>query len=318
MENKEITRTLSNFFIPEGVEEENYILYKTKLFRVVPPKTVLIKKNVFTGTLKATTPGLKVVMPWYKSKFLSTASKNIDYPEESFKTDDGIFVNVDPALTVKVTNPVKFELENLNPIQELGVLAKSVLRSFIASKTESDLTHNRFTLEDIDPRPQDQNGNVYPSQFEQFAQKYGITVTECYFKNIELPQSLKDDYEKAKAQEKENARLLAKAQNALQVAEIEAQTLAIESQAKAKANALIQSTQLERLIEVLTNSNMSMEQIQSFILANGTNPNNKIVNILGQNNSQYNNQSAIIAGVETANETLEEKPKVRTRQNDNK
>lgn len=284
IEEKEITK---GFFIPEEENINNYTEYKFKLFRVVPPNAVLVQRNVFTGRLSVKNPGLKFILPWMKSRFVSIASKNIDYPKEEYKTSDGIMVNVDVALTISIINPKKYELANLNPLQELGVLTKSIMRQFIASKSEFDLTHNAYKLKDID----------IDGDYNEFANKYGIRVISGYFKNIELPKSLLDDYEKQAMQDKENKRRLSEAQNLLEVASLEARKLEISSKAEAEARTRLQGMPLEQLIGILAKSGMTMEQIQAYVIANGSNQNNKVVSILGNNT----NMSNIMASVEAAN-----------------
>lgn len=294
IEGKEITK---GFFIPEDEIADNYVEYKFGIFRVVPPNAVLVQRNVFTGKLTVRTPGLKVILPWMKSRFVSTASKNIDYPEEEYKTSDGIMVNLDVALTISIINPKKFELANLNPLQELGVLTKSIMRQFIASKSEYELTHNAYKLNNID----------IDGDYKEFTSKYGVEITSCYFKNIELPKSLLDDYEKQAMQDKENKRRLSEAQNLLEVAELEAKKLEISSKAEAEARTRLQGMPLEQLIDILTKSSMTMEQIQAYVIANGSNQNNKVVSILGQGNGIAN----VMASMEAANNTSALKPVAR-------
>lgn len=290
-----------NFFIPDVEDKENYTDYKIKIFRAVPENAVVVKYTSFTKKeLKVVNKsGLLFFFPWEKSKLVSKAAKNIDYPPATYRTSDGIMVTIDFALTIKIVNAKKFEQENLNPLQELGVVTRSIINEFVKGLTETELMQKKqYDLKDIDKF----------NLFDEFAKNYGIMVTNIYFKSIELPKSLIDDYEKGVMQEKENKRRIAEAEANKKVASLEAESIQITSSAKANARAQLQNVPLEQLLALLQNSGMTQEQINSFI--NGylfaNSPNGKVVNIVGNTSgSSIPNTVASMEAIQYQNDRKE-------------
>lgn len=292
MDNKEERREVANKtkLMPEGANEEDYKGFKFKLFRVVPENVAVIRKGWITGRITVKGSGLRF-FPWYDTKLISVASKNIDFPPEEFKTNDGIMVKIDIAATIKVVDPYKFETRGLNPLQELAVVTKSVIRNFVESLDAKDLTKDIKKLDSI----------YQDRRFIRFEHKYGIRITDIQFENIELPNSLKADYEKTLMQENENKRRIAEAEANKKIADLEAEKIKIKGAAEAEARAQLQNIPLEQLFSLLEKSGMTNEQINSFI--NGyiyaNSPNGKVVNIVG-NNTNNSSMPETIASVEAA------------------
>ncbi len=292
MDNKEERRENAKKInlMPEGANDEDYKGFKFKLFRVVPENVAVIRKGWITGRITVKGSGLRF-FPWFDTKLISVASKNIDFPPEEFKTKDGIMVKIDIAATIKVVDPYKFETKGLNPLQELAVVTKSVIRNFVESLDAKDLTKDINNLD-----------NIYQDRrFIKFEQKYGVRITDIQFENIELPDSLKADYEKTLMQENENKRRIAEAEANKKIADLEAEKIKIKGAAEAQARAQLQNIPLEQLFSLLEKSGMTNEQINSFI--NGyiyaNSPNGKVVNIVG-NNTNNSSMSETIASVEAA------------------
>lgn len=150
MDNKEERRENAKKInlMPEGANDEDYKGFKFKLFRVVPENVAVIRKGWITGRITVKGSGLRF-FPWFDTKLISVASKNIDFPPEEFKTNDGIMVKIDIAATIKVVDPYKFETKGLNPLQELAVVTKSVIRNFVESLDAKDLTKDINNLDNI-------------------------------------------------------------------------------------------------------------------------------------------------------------------------
>jgi len=216
---------------------DEYSTYIFKWFRAVPENAKLICRNRFTGKISVKNSGFRFLMPWVKSKFISTADRTIDYPKEKYKTKDGLELDIDIAIVISITDPVKYELNNIDPTKELGVMTRDILRVYTASKREDQLVGVRHTLSDLDAA----------SAYASFEQKYGIKVKNVYFKSIELPQSLKDDYEKQLAQQRENERLVAELNARRSRAEVESQITQIEE--KAHTDAI--KTRIQTYIDVV-------------------------------------------------------------------
>ena len=256
-ENRVITK---DYLIPDVENKDDYREYKVQLFRTVPVKTALVCKNIITGVITARPKGLTFVLPWVSTKLVSLASKTIDYPKEIYKTSDGIEVGVDFALTVRVMDPVAFEVNSQNPLQEVGILAMDLMRAYVAGVEAEILYKQTVTLRDIDPT--DQLANI--------TNLTGIKVSNIYVKNIELPKTIKDDFEKRVAATKER-----------DIAQIKADTLRTQSQGEADAASIkatatikVELAKMRDIILTLQQNGYSNEQILDFLrtsqFANGT------------------------------------------------
>ena len=231
-------KSLKNKYLGRGIDEygkgyskknitelDDYSEYKVKFYRAVPPNTKLVCRNRFTGNITIKNSGFNITMPWIESKFVSVASRAIDYPKEKYKTKDGIELEIDIAIPISIVDPYKYETQSVDPLKELGIATRDILRVFVANKTEAELVGKKHTKADVD------SGNIYAT----FEEKYGIKVNDIHFKSIDLPQSLKDDFEKKLVQERENERAKAEAHARKLIAEIEADIKKIEMKATTEA-----------------------------------------------------------------------------------
>lgn len=261
-----------NNFIPE-TNSELYETYKVQVFRTVPKNAKLICQNILTGRVTVKERGFRFVLPWYRSKLVNITKKVIDYPKEKYLTKDGIYVEIDPALTVRISDPIKFEFENSNPIQELGVLVKDIIRSFIVSKNSSELIGTNYSVQEKDSA----------GLFDKFELRTGLHISHLFFKNIELPKELVDDYEKAKAQELENKRAIAEANSKKEQARINSEAKKIAADAEAYRQAVI----LKETISLLKQNGYDEKTISEVIktlLISGSNAN--VIASLGNSSNQ--------------------------------
>lgn len=290
----------------KNVEKQNsnlelYRNYKIKLFRMTPKNAKLICQNIFTGKLIVKESGFRLVLPWYRSKLIDITKTVIDYPVEKYLTKEGIYVEVDPALTVRVVDPIKYEFENVNPIQELGILVKDVIRSFVESKLANELIGSNYSIEQKDPS----------GLFINFESRTGLHISHLFFKNVTLPKELVDDYEKAKAQELENKRAIAEANSKKEQAKINAEANKIIADAEAYRQAVI----LKETIELLTQSKYDKKTILEVVktlLISGSNAN--VIASLGSNTNNQDAATAMMLSAlgkmnDTTSEDEKEKPK---------
>ena len=295
----------NNSFIPE-VNSELYNEYKIRVFRMVPKNAKLICQNIFTGALSVKENGFRFILPWRRSKLVNTTKTVIDYPQEKYLTREGIYVEIDPALTVRIVDPIKFEYENTDPIQELKILVKDVIRSFVESKLANELIGRNYSIEEKDP------GEL----FKSFEERTGLHISHLFFKNITLPKNLVDDYEKAKAQELENRRAIAEAESKKRQAEINAESKRISADAAAYSQAVM----LKETIELLKSSNYdekTISEVVKTLLISGSNNTSVIANIGNNTNNQEAAASMLISALskikDNKSEEVNEKPKPKTR-----
>ena len=253
-----------------GQEVDDFSQYKIRVFKAVPPNMALICQNIFTGRPFVKNSGLVILMPWVKSKLVSLAENTIDYPKEKYKTSDDIEVTVDLAITFSISDPIKYEFNNNDPMQELKTKTQDMLRQFVALRSVDEMTNGRHTLNDFDPN----------RDYVSFAIGNGINIKNVYFKTVELPQSMKDDYEKQKVQERENARLLAEAKNKKAVARIEAEARLEAARIDAEANQIlgtaanvVQADEIKKILENVdkmdTDPTAKLELLKAQLLSKG-------------------------------------------------
>lgn len=220
--------------------------YKIKIFRAVPPNVALICKNIFTGKPFVKNSGLAILAPWVESKYVSLAQNTKDYPKIKYKTLDGIEVNVDIAITFAIVDPIKYEFNNNDIFQQLGIITQDMLREFIASKNVDELIGGKHNMSSFDTT----------NEYVSFGDSNGIRISNVYFKSINLPQSMIDDYEKKKSQEMENKRLLEEAQARRERALIDAETQKILGEVANK----LKADELEQILKIFEDDKLTSIQ----------------------------------------------------------
>ena len=220
--------------------------YKIKIFRAVPPNVALICKNIFTGKPFVKNSGLAILAAWVDSKYVSLAQNTRDYPKIKYKTLDGIEVNVDIAITFAIVDPIKYEFNNNDIFQQLGIITQDMLREFIASKNVDELIGGKHNMSSFDTT----------NEYVSFGDSNGIRISNVYFKSINLPQSMIDDYEKKKSQEMENKRLLEEAQARRERALIDAETQKILGEVANK----LKADELEQILKIFEDDKLTSIQ----------------------------------------------------------
>ena len=272
-----------NNFIPD-TNSELYKNYKVKVFRMVPKNSKLICQNILNGDVTIKESGFRIILPWYRSKLVNITKTVIDYPKEQYLTKDQIYVEIDPALTVRITDPIKFEFKNSNPLQELCILVKDVIRSFIAGKDSSELIGINYSIGEKDST----------GLFNEFETRTGLHISHLFFKNVRLPKELEDDYEKAKTQELENKRAIAEANSKKEQTRINAEAKKIAADAEAYRQAVILKEKISALKESGYDDKTVTEVIQALLLSES---NANIFTGLGKNNTSDQTMAMLISAL---------------------
>lgn len=281
-----------------------YEVYITKLFRSVPKNCALLVKNVFNGSkIEVKTGGFAIIMPWQKSKLVSLAVKNFDYPEMEFEDSKGQNILIDLAVTVRVKDPIKYEYENTNVEAELKQLITSQMRILINKSEYSRLKSTRFNVNSYSVEKYGTFENIYringePISFEgmidedknlykkfiesicdfrsllnNFADRYGLEVVDLYNKKVEQSQEMQEAYNKKVKAEKEAEAALIMKNAELEKARIDAEILKVQAEAKAEADAKVEKAKLTAIIDVLKDTKMTEEEkvkfLQAYMYSNG-------------------------------------------------
>ena len=94
------------------------------------------------------------------------------------------------------------------------------------------------------------------NEYVSFGDSNGIRISNVYFKSINLPQSMIDDYEKKKSQEMENKRLLEEAQARRERALIDAETQKILGEVANK----LKADELEQILKIFEDDKLTSIQ----------------------------------------------------------
>ncbi len=253
-------------FIPKGARNpDDYKKYMIRVFKTVPMNSALVCENVFTGKAKSFGSGFKIIAPWNRSKLMYVGDTQIDYPTHKYLSHDGIQMAVDYTLNLRIINPVKFEFNNQDALLALNQLTEDLMRVFVANHDCDNLFGKSFSIIEIDPG----------KRYERFAKKYGLLCFDILFK-CDIPQSLKDDYEKRVAQQRANESELLAAQNRLDVARLDAQIKDVTAEAEAsavekvgEAKARVYASKIQLLFESLRDYGLrevDLETVRSILL----------------------------------------------------
>lgn len=278
--------------------DAQFTTFMVKIFRMVPSNAVLVMENRITGTRKQKASGLRLQGPICRGKFVCISSMNIDYKEKNYRTLDGLEVKVDVSVTVHVEDPLKFQFDITDPQQELDVTTQAIIREMVANEKYENLISMKFSLSD----PQ---YAWIVDRYKDFENLSGVHVDALRFQSLELADpETKRQFEAARAQERENAELIARANAEKTASQIRAQGL---SEIAEKNMSSIKA--FDKMLKK-QGYTLSQEQIvslyQSISAMHSQNPNVKTHAIVGSNGSSLENGAIIFA--DSNNQSLSSEP----------
>lgn len=227
--------TVFDRFLRDGVVKKKYQKWNSGLFVIVPTNSwIIFRKRFDKNRMWMSESGTLVVNPLFTEYiFVPKNSTTIDYSTETnnfkFQTDvdnDGYEVEVDPVVTVRISDPITYICSSNNALADLKDLISSILKNFVAVHTANDLSKKSFSLAQID----------LEDQLSEFEENYGLKVENLKLKNVKLPEEInqaKVAKEKAKYRVKE--------------AEQDKQTAALKAEAEMEYNTkFVESIQMAR------------------------------------------------------------------------
>lgn len=278
-----------------------YNTYITKIYRTIPKESALIIRNKFNGQdVKVKTSGFALITPWKESKLVSLAVRNFDYPKDKFEDMYGQDVIVDLSVTVKVTDPIKYEYSNQSIEQELSQLISSSMRVLINKNNFTNLKSKRFNISNYNCSGDNYYKNVhidkdgkligtkilasnydltkeedrteleftkelceFRRRLDNFAFRYGLSVVDLYNKEVQQTEDIQHAYNKQIIAKKEAEAKMIEKQAELERARVDAEIMEINSKAKANAD----KVKYEAILNVLKNSDMTTEEQAKFLQA---------------------------------------------------
>ena len=307
--------------------EEEFNIYITKIYRVIPKNCALIVRNKFNGQrVKVKTGGFAFVAPWSEAKLVSLAIRNIDYEKLEFDEKEGQQVKVDLALSVRVVDPIKYEYAHQNIEQELKVRIYSAVRVLIKKASFEELSKKHFELpkNDISMSPQFRRvgGNYYyrdslwkdnegkwhgdeisdfdielfsiRRELNDFAEEFGLEVVSLRNKEVQQSEEMQKVYDELVRKRREGQASLEAAELDRQKAKKDAERIKIEQDAyNYKYVSFLNSLKAAGL----TDSEIQ-NQLHAYIIANGQG---------GIANETAATATAVAAGLNAANQANRQK-----------
>lgn len=135
--------------------------YRYKFFRRIEKDYVLVTRNIFNGKrVNIKEGGFAFLFPWTETKAVSIREKDIDYKPDVFEDVKGMDLLLDNVITVKITDPLKYEYEHTDIEGRLKNLLNSRLRAMLKKYPYEFLALKGFTLPAADSVIT-QNGAIY-------------------------------------------------------------------------------------------------------------------------------------------------------------
>ena len=234
-------------FIPSNIvgNKTDYTQYKVGWYRSVPSNCVLVKMNKYTGRLcldndrndkgELIGGGLHFTFPFFtKSILVPIIDRTIDYPTAEYLTKDNINATVDIVLKVKISDPVLYLKYGKHQLSNLNTLTQNLLRAYVRRHDYHQLSSGRVDLREFQTT-RDENGHVLDDDaYDDFEEKYGISVESIQLKTIKLPPELQKLFDDEKEEERKKAAQKIRLEAEQERAEAEARMMNIRTEAEAR------------------------------------------------------------------------------------
>lgn len=270
--------------------------YRYKFFRRIENNYVLITRNIFNGKkIHIKKGGLALLCPWTETKAVSIREKDIDYKPDVFEDVKGMDLLLDNVITVKITDPLKYEYEHTDIEGRLKNLLNSRLRAMLKKYPYEFLALKRFTLpasNSVEKKDKDiymdvkiVNGAKSGVRVSDVEPQYGVDgkydktqLQACFVSDLARLRCELNEFEKKyglalvnfeckKIMPSEEVR---KQQEALKLAEENVKIAKKEAEAKeikAEGEANAETVRFRKILELLQASGMSPEEQGRFMYA---------------------------------------------------
>lgn len=301
--------------------------YRYKFFRRIENDYVLITRNIFDGKrIKIKDGGRAFLCPWTETKAVSIKEREFDYKPDIFEDIKGMDLLLDNVITVKITDPIKYEYVHSDVEGRLKNLLNSSLRVLLKKYPYEFLAMKKFKLPTANSVVSD-NGNIFMDvktvngtmtgkptydiepQYTEDGKYDNSQLQACFVSDLarlrhELNQFEQKyglalvNFECKKVMPSEEVR---KQQEALKLAEENVKIAKKEAEAKeikAEGEANAETVRFRKILELLKASGMSPEEQARFMSiymysSGGSGDVAKAANAMG-----YNTMSGILAAKE--------------------
>ena len=156
----------------------------------VPENYVLVKQNKITGQKMVYEQGIRTIMPWEEVVgLISLATDSLDVKPQTARSIEGYDLTIDPVVNYSIVDPRKHLINAVDAKNLFVHKTADIVRKLVAlydynslSKIKIDLNNSEFEW--------------IAQEYKEYEDRYGIKIDSFYVKSVELPQSLKDDFEK--------------------------------------------------------------------------------------------------------------------------
>lgn len=278
--------------------------YRFKPFKRIKADYVLITRNIFNGKkVKIKDGGFTFLCPWTEIKPTSIKEKDIDYKPDVFEDIKGMDLLLDNVITVKITDPIKYEYSHSDIEGRLKNLLDSSLRVFLKKYPYEFLAMKNFKLPkansviktdtgiymDVQKVNGETSGRLIYDESPKYTEdgKYDVTQLQgCFVSDLARLRAELNEFEKKyglalvnfeckKIMPSEEVR---KQQEELKLSEEKVKIAENEAKAetiKAKGTATAETIRFKKILELLRESGMSPEEqgrfMSAYMYSNGGN-----------------------------------------------
>jgi len=159
----------------------------------------------FTSIMK---PGLNLVIPVFQTYTkVDIRVRTVDVPDQEAITKDNVSARINAVIYYQVTDSKKAIIEVEDFIYAVGQLAQTTMRNIVGEVTLDDLLGNR-----------DMISKKIKKIVDEATDPWGIKVTNCDLKDIQLPQEMKRVIAKEAESEREKRAVIIRAQGEVDAA----------------------------------------------------------------------------------------------------
>ena len=171
--------------------------YKFKFLQWVPARRTLLKRGKLSNVHVVKNPGLRVTWPLQESRQVDMMEYILDLPEIKLLCAENFNVVLDPAIKVRVIDPIAAFNNSDNVFELIGVTLISSLRPIIASMTFDQIKNSHL---ERDPRVLDALSKLYRDEYvdengvSHSYTTYGVQVTLMPFQKIDREEKMASVY----------------------------------------------------------------------------------------------------------------------------